>query len=134
MNITETRIHLIDDPKLRAFVTITVDNSFVVHGLKIICGRSGLFVAMPNRKLKNGEYQDIVHPINREARAILEEVIIRTYQETLDKGQELAGVAAQAPFPSPPGYRPQHTEPGEPEPEQKPADTDRNNPGLEGEV
>jgi stage V sporulation protein G len=85
MNITEVRISLRDDAKLKAFASITLDNCFVVRGLKIIEGKSGTFVAMPSRRRKDGEYQDIAHPINNEARAIMERVILKAYREELEK-------------------------------------------------
>jgi stage V sporulation protein G len=84
MNITEVRISLRDDAKLKAFASITLDNCFVVRGLKIIEGKSGTFVAMPSRRRKDGEYQDIAHPINNEARAIMERVILKAYREELE--------------------------------------------------
>lgn len=87
MNITEVRISLRDDAKLKAFASITLDNCFVIRGLKIIEGKSGTFVAMPSRKRKDGEYQDIAHPINNEARAIMERVILRAYTEELEKAK-----------------------------------------------
>jgi stage V sporulation protein G len=84
MNITEVRISLRDDAKLKAFASITLDNCFVVRGLKIIEGKSGTFVAMPSRRRKDGEYQDIAHPINNDARAIMERVILKAYREELE--------------------------------------------------
>jgi stage V sporulation protein G len=84
MNITEVRISLRDDAKLKAFASITLDNCFVVRGLKIIEGKSGTFVAMPSRRRKDGEYQDIAHPINNEARAKMERVILKAYREELE--------------------------------------------------
>ncbi len=84
MNITEVRISLRDDAKLKAFASITLDNCFVVRGLKIIEGKSGTFVAMPSRRRKDGEYQDIAHPINNEARAIMERVILKAYREEME--------------------------------------------------
>jgi stage V sporulation protein G len=87
MNITEVRISLRDDAKLKAFASITLDNCFVIRGLKIIEGKSGTFVAMPSRKRKDGEYQDIAHPINNEARAIMERVILRAYREELEQAK-----------------------------------------------
>ncbi len=84
MNITEVRISLRDDAKLKAFASITLDNCFVVRGLKIIEGKSGTFVAMPSRRRKDGEYQDIAHPINNDARAVMERVILKAYREELE--------------------------------------------------
>lgn len=85
MNITEVRISLRDDAKLKAFASITLDNCFVVRGLKIIEGKSGTFIAMPSRKRKDGEYQDIAHPINNEARAVMEKVILKAYREERER-------------------------------------------------
>ena len=68
MEITEIRISLRDDNKLKAFASITLDNCFVIRGLKIIEGAKGVFVAMPSRKRPDGTYQDVAHPINNETR------------------------------------------------------------------
>ncbi len=84
MNITEVRISLRDDAKLKAFASITLDNCFVVRGLKIIEGKSGTFVAMPSRRRKDGEFQDIAHPINNEARAVMERMILNAYREEME--------------------------------------------------
>ena len=84
MDITEVRISLRSDAKLKAFASITLDNCFVIRGLKIINGVSGVFVAMPSRKRKDGEYQDIAHPINNETRQWMEKIILNKYQEVLD--------------------------------------------------
>ena len=84
MNITEIRVSLVDDPKLKAFVTITIGGDFVVQGLKIIEGKSGTFVAMPARKRADGEWQDIAHPINNQARAALEDAVLSAYRNELD--------------------------------------------------
>ena len=80
MNITEVRISLRDDAKLKAFVSITLDDCFVIRGLKIIKGASGTFVAMPSRKRKDGEYQDIAHPINNVTRKWMEDKILSSYE------------------------------------------------------
>jgi stage V sporulation protein G len=92
MEITEIRIALRDDNKLKAFASITIDNCFVVRGLKIIEGAKGLFVAMPSRKRPDGTYQDIAHPINNETRDWMEEKIISKYEEEKDKLETEAGV------------------------------------------
>lgn len=85
MNITEVRISLRDDDKLKAFVTITIDNCFVIRGLKIIRGNKGLFVAMPSRRKPDGGYQDLCHPINMKTRTWLEEQILASYRAELEK-------------------------------------------------
>ena len=77
MQITELRIRKVEDEgKLRAYVTITFDNCFVVHNVKIIEGKSGLFIAMPSRKTANGEYKDVAHPISPEFRTELQNKIL----------------------------------------------------------
>lgn len=80
MQITELRIRKVDDEgKLRAYVTVTFDNCFVVHNVKIIEGQNGLFIAMPSRKTANGEYKDVAHPISPEFRNELQKKIIDEY-------------------------------------------------------
>lgn len=82
MKITEIRIALRDDDKLKAFVSVTFDNEFVVRGMKIIEGKDGhLFVAMPSRKKPDGTYQDVAHPINNEFRDLLEAEVIEKYRQ-----------------------------------------------------
>ncbi len=80
MQITELRIRKVENEgKLRAYVTVTFDNCFVVHNVKIIEGQNGLFIAMPSRKTANGEYKDVAHPINPEFRMDLQKKIISEY-------------------------------------------------------
>ena len=81
MEITEVRITLRDDDKLKAFASITLDDALVIRGLKIIESATGMFVAMPSRQRKDGSYQDVAHPINRESREWLERMVIGAYQE-----------------------------------------------------
>lgn len=84
MNITDIRIRkTYTDNRLRALVSITVDNDLAVHDIKIIEGPSRLFVAMPSRKDESGTFRDIVHPITPEARGIVEEAILNAYHEYL---------------------------------------------------
>ena len=92
MEITEIRISLRDDNKLKAFASITFDNAFVVRGLKIIEGAKGLFVAMPSRKRPDGAFQDIAHPINNETRDLMEKLIISKYEEEKNKLETEVGV------------------------------------------
>ena len=80
MNITEVNINLRDEEKLKAFVNITFDDVFVVRGLKVIEGKNGLFVCMPSRKLEDGTYKDIAHPISNEFRQQLETQVIEEYR------------------------------------------------------
>ena len=80
MEISEIRITLRDDNKLKGFASITLDNAFVIRGLKIIEGASGLFIAMPSRKRKDGTFQDIAHPINMATREWMENQVIAAYR------------------------------------------------------
>ena len=84
MKITEIRVALRDDEKLKAFVSITLDDCFVIRGLKIIHGNKGLFVAMPSRKKPDGTFQDLAHPINNSTRDWMEEEILEKYRLELE--------------------------------------------------
>ena len=89
MNITDVRIRKIDkEGKMKAVVSITIDNEFAVHDIKIIEGEKGLFIAMPSRKNAMGEYRDIAHPINPEVRAMFEEAILDAYENAEDVSVE----------------------------------------------
>ena len=80
MEITDIRIRKVEaDGKLRAYVTVTFDDCFVVHNVKIIEGKSGRFIAMPSRKTKSGEYKDVAHPINSDFRQTLQDRILEAY-------------------------------------------------------
>ena len=80
MQITELRIRKVEDEgKLRAYVTVTFDNCFVVHNVKIIEGKGGLFIAMPSRKTANGKYKDVAHPISPEFRTELQDKILEEF-------------------------------------------------------
>lgn len=84
IRITDVRVTLRTDAKLRAFASVTLEGVFVVRGLKIIEGQDGhLFVAMPSRKRPNGTYQDIAHPITPEFRNLLEDTVIGQYNAAL---------------------------------------------------
>ncbi len=85
MEITEVHISLKDEDKLKAFANITFDDVFVVRGLKVINGSNGLFVCMPSRKMNDGTYRDIAHPIKNEFRIELERVILDAYQKEVEK-------------------------------------------------
>src|SRR5512132_2250479 len=93
IEITEVRVSLRDDDKLKAFVSITLNDSFVVRGLKIIHGNSGLFVAMPSRKRPDGQHQDLAHPINDATRKYLTDVVMCEYQKELAHPQSPGSVA-----------------------------------------
>jgi len=84
MQITDVRIRRVtkEEGKMKAFVSITIDEEFVVHDIKIIEGEKGLFIAMPSRKTADGEYRDIAHPINSGTRARIQDIILEKYEET----------------------------------------------------
>ena len=89
MNITDVRIRKVgDEGKMKAVASVTFDGEFVVHDIKVIEGRNGLFIAMPSRKTADGEYKDIAHPIKTETRAELIDVILKAFKEELAKPQE----------------------------------------------
>ena len=83
MEITDVRIVVKDEPKLKGFANVTFDNAFMVRGMKIISGLAGFFVSMPSRRRSDGTYQDIAHPITPDMRRHLEEAVLKAYQEAL---------------------------------------------------
>jgi len=84
MNITDVRIRKIsDDSKMKAVVSITFDDEFVVHDIKIIDGQNGLFIAMPSRKMGEGDFRDIAHPLISETRTKIKEAIFAEYEKVL---------------------------------------------------
>ena len=92
MNITDIKIRrTYTDSRMRALVSITVDNDFAVHDIKVIEGDDRLFVAMPSRKEENGTFRDIAHPITATARKTLEDAILQAYQDYLAQKEKNAG-------------------------------------------
>ena len=85
MEITDIRVRLVntEDAKLKAVASITIDDSIVVHDIKVINGKDGYFISMPSRKVADGNYKDIVHPIKTEVREMLKERIIAEYEKLL---------------------------------------------------
>lgn len=85
MNITDVRVRKVaKDSKMKAVVSITIDDVFVVHDIKVIEGEKGLFIAMPSRKSTDGEYRDIAHPINSDTREMLQSLILKAYDEAAE--------------------------------------------------
>ena len=81
MQITDVRIRKVaKEGKMKAVVSITIDNEFVVHDIKVIEGEKGLFIAMPSRKAADGEYRDIAHPINSDTRNMIQTLILEQYE------------------------------------------------------
>ncbi|MBQ8882928.1 MAG: septation regulator SpoVG [Clostridia bacterium] len=83
MNISEVRVRLVkkDEGKLKAVASITIDDCFVVHDVKILEGNDDLFIAMPSKKTPDGEYKDVVHPLNTETREMLKKVVLDEYEK-----------------------------------------------------
>ena len=87
MKISDIRIRLVekDENKLKAVATITIDECFVVHDIKVIDGKDGLFISMPSKKSPDGKHKDIAHPIKPETRAELSDLIIEAYKKALSE-------------------------------------------------
>ena len=84
MNITDVRVRRVaKEGKMKAVVSITIDEEFVVHDIKVIEGEKGLFIAMPSRKATDGEYRDIAHPINSATRERIQNIILEKYEQVL---------------------------------------------------
>jgi stage V sporulation protein G len=83
MKITEVKIFPVNEERLKAYVSITIENSFVIRDLKIIQGPNGLFVAMPSKKRKDGQFRDIAHPLNQGTRDEIEDVIFDAFEKEI---------------------------------------------------
>lgn len=88
MEITEVKVFPIQEEKLKAFVSIVFDQCFMVNDIKIIQGRDGLFISMPSRKKKNGEFKDVAHPLNNDTRRMIEDRILAEYDRVLQERGE----------------------------------------------
>ncbi len=96
MEITEVRVFPVEDEKLKAFVSIIIDNCFVISDIKIINGPKGLFISMPSKKRKDGTFRDIAHPLNSETRRMMEEKILAHYQGEVSNAGSLASRSLEA--------------------------------------
>lgn len=97
MEITEVKVFPIQEEKLKAFVSIVFDQCFMVNDIKIIQGREGLFISMPSRKKKNGEFKDVAHPLNNETRRMIEDKVLGEYHRVLAERGEEPAVSPGAP-------------------------------------
>ena len=95
MEITEVRVTLRNEDKLKAFANVTFDDEFVIRGLKIINGNSGYFVSMPSRKRSDGTHQDVAHPINNRMRQKIEEAVLTAYETELKTAASRRGDGAR---------------------------------------
>ena len=97
MEITEVKVFPVQEEKLKAFVSIVFDHCFMVNDIKIIQGREGLFISMPSRKKKNGEFKDVAHPLNNETRRMIEVKVLGEYERILaERGERMPQVASAA--------------------------------------
>lgn len=96
MKVTEVKVFPVNEDRLKAYVSITFDNCFVVRDLKVIQGTTGLFVAMPSKKRKDGQFRDIAHPLNQETRAMIEDMVFEAYENELKSmGETLVNLKRQ---------------------------------------
>ncbi|SFK88016.1 stage V sporulation protein G [Lachnospiraceae bacterium KH1T2] len=97
MEITDVRVRkLTNTGKMRALVSVTLDDAFVVHDIKVIEGEKGLFIAMPSRKASDGIFRDIAHPINTETRNIMQKLILDSYIKSLDEPDDVVTSSKEA--------------------------------------
>jgi stage V sporulation protein G len=96
MQITDVRVRKVSkEGKMKAVVSITMDNEFVVHDIKVIEGEKGLFIAMPSRKAGDGEYRDIAHPINSETREKIQKIILESYEAAAEVSTDETAAEAE---------------------------------------
>ena len=89
MNITDVRVRKVDkEGKMKAVVSITIDQEFVIHDIKVIEGDRGLFIEMPSKRTADGEFRDIAHPINSETRENIQKIILESYLKSLSEPEE----------------------------------------------
>jgi len=88
MNVTKVSIRHVDMNKVRAIASITIDDDFVVHDLRVVEGERGLFVAMPSRKLPSGNFRDVAHPINSETREMVQSMVLDEYKSSLEGSED----------------------------------------------
>ena len=96
MEITDVRVFPVVEDKLKAYVTITVDGCFVIRDLKVINGTTGLFIAMPAKRRKDGSYKDIAHPLNADTRDRMERAILSEYERQTQRSPGVAPLCAMA--------------------------------------
>ncbi len=85
MKITEVKIFTVNEERLKAYATITIDDVFIIRDLKIIKGHDGLFVAMPSKRRKDGQFKDIAHPLNQETREMIENAVFDAYKKEVSE-------------------------------------------------
>jgi stage V sporulation protein G len=110
VEITEVRVFPVNEEKLKAYVTITLDHCFVIRDLKVIHGNTGLFIAMPAKRRKDGTFKDIAHPLNSDTRERMEKQILAEYDREMRKGAVSAVSASPAASVASSGPRPTGTD------------------------
>ncbi|SMB86545.1 stage V sporulation protein G [Desulfonispora thiosulfatigenes DSM 11270] len=84
MNVTDVRIRKINaDGKMKAIVSVTIDDAFVVHDVKVVEGQKGLFVAMPSKRMPDGDFRDVAHPISSDAREVIQNAVLEAYESAV---------------------------------------------------
>lgn len=96
MEITEVRIFPIDEAKLKAYVSVIFDDCFIVSDIKIISGANGLFISMPSKKLRDGTFRDIAHPLNNETRRYIEKEVLEKYHNVVSAQKQEEGVSPES--------------------------------------
>lgn len=91
MKITEVKIFTVNEERLKAYATITIDDVFIIRDLKIIKGHEGLFVAMPSKRRKDGQFKDIAHPLNQETREMIENSVFDAYEKEVKELESSLG-------------------------------------------
>jgi stage V sporulation protein G len=98
MQITEVKVFPVEEEKLKAYVTMTIDGCFVIRDIKIIHSGDGYFVSMPSKKRKDGTYKDVAHPIDKETRAMIETKILQEYERTVAPARSQEASSAKPRF------------------------------------
>jgi stage V sporulation protein G len=98
MHITDVKVFPVREEKLRAFVSIILDDCFMINDIKIIQGKDTLFISMPSRRKKNGDFKDVAHPLNNDTRRWIEERVLSEYRQTLEGPAGKPTAAALAPL------------------------------------
>jgi stage V sporulation protein G len=101
VTITQVKVFPVAEEKLKAYVSIVLDECFLVSDLKVIQGPNGLFISMPSKRKKNGEFKDIAHPLNRETREVMEKRILAEYEKVRAAAPSAASAPAEEPAPEP---------------------------------
>jgi stage V sporulation protein G len=96
MKITEVKVFPVKEEKLRAFVSVVLDDCFMVNDIKVISGRDGYFISMPSRRKKNGKFKDVAHPLNNETRQMMEGRILEEYERVAAGGEPVVAAPPRA--------------------------------------